>query len=46
MIPALATISNVKLAAATDHDGFRPIGEITAPMMRRLLSIKRARDVD
>ena len=38
---------NVKAAAGTNHDGLRPIGEITAPMMRRrLLSIKRARDAD
>ncbi len=37
---------NAKAAAGTNHDGLQPIGEITVPMMRRLLSIKRARDAD
>ncbi len=35
-----------KVAAGTNRNGLRPIGKIIAPMVRRLLSIKRARDAD
>ncbi len=45
-MPALTTIPNEKVAAGTNRNGLRPIGEIIAPMMRRLLSIKPARDAD
>ena len=44
-MPALTTIPNEKVAG-TNRNGLRPIGEIIAPMMRRLLSIKRALDAD
>ncbi len=45
-MPALTTTPKEKVAAGTNRNGLRPVGEIFAPMMRRLLSIKRARDAD
>ncbi len=45
-MPALTTTPNETVAAGTNRNGLRPIGKIIAPMMRRLLSIQRARDAD